>query len=254
MQDNVIHDPPIFVNGRKITEADWRKSQLNREAFKGISHSLTDCTAAIVDSLSNDRKVGSGVFVRIDDLLFFATAAHCIPDSPEGRVCFVQNVLANFANSRAPIIGFGRHADVDVGYLELAPDADREIGKTAIPLDRIAPRGAGEIGRLAYVAGFPGELIQTNVIHARKEVECEFVMMFYAYNLKNPSEWPQNKSRFSEDVDLLMNYDRDEKLWQFSSPGLDPRLADPAGTSGGGWWQGTDTVPESLRSINPTRF
>jgi hypothetical protein len=219
------------------TPADFDRAHQNEAACAGISRNLVASTAAMVDPKT--LGVASGTFVSIDDRLFFATAAHCISDESRGRLSFVPNSLTPVEDSIVPILGYGVAAEHDVGYLEVTPGAAAEIGKTAISLERINPRGTGEVGRLVFIVGYPGELIKPEPVGERT-LNCEYRMMLYTNAPLAPAEWPAKMPDPSSESDIVVRYDRDEALWPFANQLNVDRLADPRGTSGGGWWQGAD--------------
>jgi len=230
------------------TKADLERARLNTTVCSAAASNLAYCSGAFLDTAALDRAtaipVASGTFVAIQDRVFFATAGHCIPTKPRNRLSFVTRSTTNIRDTILPIVGFAKSADVDVGYLELSLESLAMTGKTPIALDRIGVRGAGEQNRLAFVVGFPSELVGQTIQPLPRSgprlIDCDFKLMFYTHLPLPPKSWPDTKPTPSESADLFMRYDKEETLWRFPGQADGDTLADPDGTSGGGWWQGVN--------------
>lgn len=226
------------------TEAELERAKINRNVFSAVADNLIRCTGAFVD-LQEDSG-GSGTFVEIDDRLFVATAAHLVPPNPHSRLGFVTTTERNVQETVFPILGFATAGQwPDVAYLELPADVATTLGKTPITLDRISPRGLGRHDVMACLVGYPGELIRRNgsrLADGNHRVDCDFSMVFYPGLPLRQRLWPKSRSPLtSKNTDLFLPYDLDTELYESPGRGFPDRLATPPGTSGGGWWQGTNS-------------
>lgn len=222
------------------SKVDWNRVRINDSVCTAVADNLVYCTGAFLDLGNSELGLASGTYVTIDDRLFLATCSHAVPDSPQGRLSFVTGNLENVRRSVYDIIGFGKAEAADVAYIELPPDVAVKTGKTPITLERIDPRGIGEIGRLAFVVGFPSELVGQKTRHVSDDIrviDFDLSMLFYTNAPLPLPEWPSDGN---PSLDLFLVYDREAEVWRFARNGRDS-LANPVGTSGGGWWQGENT-------------
>jgi hypothetical protein len=226
------------------TEAELERARINSKVFSAVADNLIRCTGAFVD-LENDSG-GSGTFVDIDGRLFVATAEHLVPANPRGRLGFVTTTERNVRESVFPILGFATAGKwPDVAYLELPAEVAATLGKTPITLDRVSPRGIGSHDVMACLVGYPGELIRKKgyrLADGNQRIDCDFSMVFYPGLPLRQRYWPKSLSpRTSKNNDLFLPYDLGTELYEPPGRGFPDRLAKPQGTSGGGWWQGTDS-------------
>jgi hypothetical protein len=118
--------------------------------------------------------IGSGVFVKLNDRHFVATAKHCIEHDPRvvfGRFTMGENQSPRkariFPHSPARIIKSGWHSTLDLGYLEIASSPDVELTEAHLgfPITLSAP---------VHVIGHPIYCIERdesqNRIEIRKKV------------------------------------------------------------------------------------
>jgi len=224
------------------TSALTRPSELG-ELHPALASNLNNCTVAYMDVKTSE--VASGTVVEIDKHVFVATVAHSLPPKPHGRISFISFVETPVDKTVAEILGHAKRESErpDVGFLQIDPDFARSVlRKEPIGLDRLLPCGPGKKDFMAYLFGFPTDLIEKKA-NSPRERSLVFTGQCYMNLPIMPEEWAhvhRSRSEFHQpdpDMDVYLPYPMDEEMLSRGAR-VKPDLSEPYGLSGGGVWQG----------------
>jgi hypothetical protein len=212
------------------------KNLVFTESIDGSRAALAGKITTLVDreNLAN----GSGTLIQILGRVFICTAGHVIPSNPTGRIWPLLRQIRHEGDGFPAYASFGRHPELDVGYLEIHPDAIEKYfgGDTFTTIDHIAVRGSGRPQHSVLVVGAPAAHREITR-DSRTEMTYKANVMTYWTVPLSVSEWPVvpvvNRPP-DESVDIFLNYPKDEAI---SADGRGPvDLPNPEGVSGGGIW------------------
>lgn len=217
-----------------MANADQALAAVEGRALLG---NLTPFTVPLFDQETGD--LGSGTVIRVGPHILVATAGHCVPVSPSGRV----RVLGKTARAlQGEMLGFPKFARaprdrVDVAFLEVdRASAEAFLAKEALPLDRVADIGNGDPSQAAIVMGGPASLVPPTratggvvvpICAVRTEIIPEDE---WAELLPFGERIPKPDSA----IDVFLDFPVDG-WWQIKANKRDG-VVDPKGTSGGGIW------------------
>lgn len=146
-------------------------------------------TIGMVDTGNREMPLSSGVLIQIADHVFIATAKHCIPGSPNGRLWVLPGNPRSHAKGMLGFSSIERHESLDLGVLEVDPVslAENSPGKSPLKLTQVQPLGIGRKEKPMGICGCPvqfysGEGSATNPGRA--------LMNFYLTTVMAESEFP----------------------------------------------------------------
>lgn len=208
---------------------DSEKAKLFEQSNLAVHNHVYGFSLALMDD--REAELGSGTLVEVAGKWFVATAAHCIPASPTGRLRLHSNQRQH---TKGNILGFlkhGRHPTCDVGYLELDPSHARSYltGKRPCPIARLYPAGIGAVGSVVSLVGCPkSETSWTQqsshdpVLRIRNNAFATVPM--------TQAEWPTDED---QQVHVLLPYPVEGIQAGTGQAVINPA---PQGFSGGGVW------------------
>lgn len=213
------------------------------EAAVAVGRHIFQHTVCFVDREKSE--VASGTLVKIGCRLLVATAGHCVPPSPSGRLWFVRRTMHP---ENGPTLAILSHAKIafdgmDVGVLELdAQSAPDFLQQSPISLDQIADLGAGRDGRPAILVGSRAADVTTSHDSSGTPVHRFDTSPFIGIGIGDGS-WPEiPEDAWSNDIGTNPDTDRDVLLEYHQDDGFEidtqtnKDLGHPGGMSGGGIW------------------
>jgi hypothetical protein len=208
---------------------------------------LREFCAVVVDIESGEP--GSGVWLKIGQKIFIATAGHIVRSNPNGKVWVLKKSGAYMEDGFPSYVNWNKIDDgsVDIGYLELNPAVANQYfsGLNFVSISQLHDAGIGRSRKLHGIVGAPRQDVQT---WERTELvrgnpgnvrTVQFSVITYLCDVLPMNEWPQVLSgSYHPDgqSDMLIEYPSGKRQ---SIPPFDmesPPLTPPHGMSGGGIW------------------
>jgi hypothetical protein len=225
-------------------------------AHKGM---YRHCVGFVKDIHAADWEICSGVLVQIDNRLFVATAAHCIPAAPSGKVWLLPPRPRRALDGVLGIVNSGKYPGdrPDTGYLELDPSTALTYLQTKepFPVERLKEMDVEGDYRLVILVGFPGEQVKPDQHQGMPGFRAK--SLGFATSNYRQSEWPQhlpaNAAPADPAIDMFFEWPNDAQYTIDIETGQSIPLPDPGGTSGGGLWDFSGTKGE-LWSTEVTRL
>lgn len=199
-------------------------------------------TPIYAQSPHRPEPIGTGVLIRVDDLILVATAAHVIDAVGSGARYFGLNgevtALPEFSD-RSPLPASGRREDddIDLGFWVLAPGvAAKVVSADTLRLNDLDFANPEEIDRDAQylLHGFPASRQPRRIRNGEFEAST---LPFLTSELSDAAYAAAAKNR---EHHLMVNYSKDEVYRE----GERVTGSDLAGMSGGAIWRlsGTSDV------------
>lgn len=261
-----------LIDGEEHAESAWQQTRNINETLRlnkpasfdslttAVVHNIQNSTVAYFDAKRaeapdgiNLRKVevASGVFVGIGGRIFLATTAHSILNPPTGRIAMIGGLKVDIRDNVPQILSFGFADDEelkDVAFLEVEKEfVEQQLKKTAIPLSRIYPCGAGQDHHQTFACGYPG-LLTENAMVGQRECHSLFTMQSWANTTLTPDEWtilPEGHRPCDPAIDVFIPYPLTDEICKNGTPSTET-LVEPFGMSGGGYWQPNLALQESV--------
>ncbi|MEX0936606.1 MAG: hypothetical protein WDZ59_02015 [Pirellulales bacterium] len=208
-------------------------------AFPALATHVQAMTVPLIvnagPSADNLGTVGSGTLISIGDRTFIATASHHIPKDADKAVSFINATEQRLESAK--LICYGRMPgdSPDVAFVEIDPDfVINSLGKSPVGLERVYPIGPGQPNQLAFLAGFPRDLIEFHTV--RHVLEGNLTLQFYLHTPIAPEDWDMLRHYYRDvttnaSVDFFLTYPVGDEMVDSSDLPL------PHGISGGGFWQ-----------------
>lgn len=126
------------------------KIVIAKQSSQATFRFLNATTITMCDTKDPEFPISSGTLVDIDSRVFVATAKHCIPRDPVGQLWILPDTPRLSAEGMLGFEGVWRHPSLDVGLLELTPDALHNYlpNKKPCSFNKVRPLGMGSELRL----------------------------------------------------------------------------------------------------------
>jgi hypothetical protein len=198
---------------------------------------LADSSVTLLDTNPKKHELSSGTLIEVNGRVFVATARHCIPFSPQGRLWILPDRPKKSAEGMLGFITSGKHPEYDVGFLELTPESFQDYlpNKSCHSLSSIRLLGCGRENRLCTLVGSPEQFVKYGKVNGESSFAAR-VMSFSTF-VRQPDNWPvppTNDRPFDAAVDVVLDYPEDGT--QRLDTGEPIQLKSPDGFSGGGLW------------------
>ena len=207
-------------------------------------HAFRFSAGLILRGTDGRIEVGSGVFVRIGERHFVATAAHNIAGIPDTRIGLVHHEQAHSGYGgfvrRSPDVHEGY--SIDVGFLELGADLLDRCQKEFLPITRIRPYCGHVDPEGAYVLGYPA---------AASELEFPATVGLGGVGSAMLTRKPDDFEDVDADADIILSYSGDV---YDPDTGVVGKPSPPEGLSGGGIWAIPGMVNSKVWSAEQLRL
>lgn len=218
--------------------ASQDKSELRKIIFAQTARAMHSHVYPMTISLFDleDNSVSSGTLVNVFGHFFIATAAHCVPSSPNGRLCAVADRPRKFEQGCLEYTRIGRNIDLDVAFLEVEPKAFGAYYSEKQPCraERLLPSGTPKDPALVLLAGSVAETVKVTT-HKGSQAIVPQIEAFATQTIPR-SRWPRvppASRRSDRYADVFIEYPP-------TGIRLDSLAAtktwNPMGFSGGGIW------------------
>ncbi len=210
-------------------------SMIASQSSLAVHRFVYPSTVSMVDTGSRPRALSSGTLVGLGDRVFVATARHCVPPNPTGRLWIVPHEPRSPSTGMLAFIQFGRHPNLDLAFLEL----DRQSVTEFLPqhicceLSNLWPCGWGRANRAITICGTP---VQFTEGQGTVDVPLNAVNIAFTTAPLTPSEFPTTPDGDRDAdpaTDIFFEYPTEG---QRSDEGIPISLDSPEGFSGGGIW------------------
>jgi hypothetical protein len=232
---------PNFERGGTVgeyTEEEQRKIKIATHSTKAVHQHVGSFAVSLIDIRDDEMPISSGTLIEIGNRLLVATAAHCIPANPNGRLWLLGESPRKPQDGMLGILAHGKHAVEDVGFLEIDPSAAKRyfVNKLACALNRLSPSGWGEANSLATVVGTPAARVDTSQkISGLPAMEAR--VDAYVSPFLPPAKWPDRGDGTrvgNEATSIVIEYPEDASRLD---TGEQMKTYHPGGFSGGGIWR-----------------
>ena len=158
-----------------------------------------------------------------------------IPNSAQSRLSVYGRRPRLIQSGDRDIISAGRHASIDVGYLEVSRELIETLGKRPCTLDRADLKSRDRSQDLTMVVGLPTDPKFMRVDTPSREIRAALIAYSNtAYSPQESKSLTGLQSPYRPRTDILFPYDQgDFRIVEYDSPGY---LPEPYGFSGGGLW------------------
>jgi hypothetical protein len=219
---------------------DKEKIQIASESTRAVHKFIYSFTVSMFDSV--ELEISSGTLIEVGNRIFVATARHCVPTNPTGRLWILPERPRSMNEGMLGFVRSRRHPTMDLAFLELDPRSVAEYlpGHHCCKLENLSNRGHGRDNRIIAVCGSPvqfanGEGTATAPLRA---LNIAFSTVPFTRS-EFPTLLPANRTA-NPDTDIFFEYPTEALHFE---TGAMIALTTPEGFSGGGIWdQGFDTA------------
>jgi hypothetical protein len=213
--------------------------KIGREAVLSGGRRLYRRCVAFLDIGRQPYELASGTVITIGDRLFVATAAHAIPNNPEGRLWMLPGQPRRAEDGILGFVNFGKVASEhpDVGFLELTPEsAAGYLEFEPCPIEQIRPVGRGRENKVVVLMGFPAENAVPKQWGPSATLLPAKSMAYGTVPLMESEQPPIPPGEPAADpsIDVFLSYPEDGTTQLETDEPI--TLPHPGGTSGGGVW------------------
>lgn len=216
--------------------------QFLKKSWPQIEDCVCNSSVGLLERTDSDvmpyNLPSSGTLIAIENRLFIATAAHTIPQNPNGGRLWVLGEKRQypFNTGALEFIRYKKAQGVDVGYLELDPDnATNYLECQPCPIERIRTLGPGREQQPVALVGTPNEFVNHGKGPTPKRM-IPVVKPFLTESVKF-EDWPDvtpTNSLPKADIDVFLEFPREGVAELVTNVPLVFETA--KGYSGGGVW------------------
>lgn len=228
-------------------------SQLTAEEKIGLAGQTTQATlvnagkhnVSFIDTGDDEYPISSGILIDVFGHLLIATAAHCVPNNPSGRLWFLPFQQGRrLGEDYLELVRHQRHPNYhsftlanDLAFLEIdRRAAESYFGELhTCPITRVVPTGTGVPRSVVSVIGTPRDRVDPTQRYRGNPSMAAYIDA-YSTVVLTPDEWPplpEGAREADVDHDLFMEY---PETVRNLSEGTNMESHSPVGFSGGGIW------------------
>ena len=220
---------------------DREKIDIASESSIAIHKFVSRFTISLLDTGKRPMELCSGTLVEIGNRVFVATAKHCVPPDPNGRLWILPASPHSMNDGMLGFTRFRRHPHFDVAYLELDCQSCLQYlpSHTPAKLGQLSNVGCGRATRPITVCGSPVQFVGGDGDQATPLKAANTAFSTVPISLNEFPTVPPGYRPADDSVDIFFEYPTEALL-------LTDRatigLTTPEGFSGGGVWdQGFET-------------
>jgi len=191
-------------------------------------------TVGMIDIGDREQPFSSGTFIDMYGHLLIATAAHCIPPDPHGRLWILSDLPRKAEDGLLGIVWHQRDSALDVGFLEINKSVAYTYfsEKVYCPPDRLSPVCPVTDSALVTLVGNPAQRAVADYKTKTLAAKCDA----FTTGTLPASQWPSVPSTERPadlNTDVFLDYPKELRNLQ---QGATMGACSPAGFSGGGIW------------------
>jgi hypothetical protein len=186
-----------------------RRQAIIDSSIEGTRAAIRSYAVTLIDH-EDGMAPSSGTIFQIGRRVLVATAAHCIPQTPNGRLWLVSGPMRYSGDGFPGFTVYRKSSHADVGVLEIHPEGVERFfsNRQFCTLKDIATLGVGVANSGVLAVGSPSEHVvvgPTNEPNVKTYVAR--IMTYWTVSLQ-PSEWPEMKGIETADVsrDIFLSY------------------------------------------------